>query len=64
MTLQLGIGFALTVLSIWAMPILAGWLGSWRWTFIFLVPGPLIGAVSMAALRRRPEAVKLAGGAR
>lgn len=63
-TLQLGIGFALTVLSIWAMPILAGWLGSWRWTFIFLVPGPLIGAVSMAALRRRPEAVKLAGGAR
>jgi MFS family permease len=63
-TLQLGIGFALTVLSIWTMPILAEWMGSWRWTFVFLVPGPLIGALAMAALRRRPEAVKLAGGAR
>lgn len=63
-TLQLGIGFALTVLSIWAMPILATWMGSWRWLFLFLVPGPLIGASAMVALRRRPEAAKLAGGAR
>lgn len=63
-TLQLGIGFALTVLSIWAMPVLAAWLGSWRWIFVFLVPGPLIGASAMVALRRRPEAAKLAGGAR
>ncbi|MBO0904257.1 MFS transporter [Jiella sp. MQZ13P-4] len=64
LTLQLGIGFALTVVSIWIMPILAGLLGSWRWVFLALVPGPVIGALAMAALRRLPEATRLAGGAR
>lgn len=64
LALQMGIGFALTVVAIWAMPILADWIGGWQWAFLFLVPGPVIGAVAMLVLRRRPEAAKLAQGAR
>ncbi len=63
-TLQLGIGFALTVLAIWALPHVAEWIGGWRWTFLVLVPGPMIGVAAMLALRRRPEAVRMANGAR
>lgn len=63
-TLQLGIGFALTVLAIWSVPLVAAWLGGWQWAFSILVPGPVIGALSMLALRRRPEALRMAGGAR
>ena len=36
-------------------------LGSWRYTFAV---GPVFGVASMLALRRRPEAVRLAGGRR
>ena len=64
LALQLGIGFALTVVAIWLMPIVAGWLGGWQWAFLLLVPGPLIGATSMLLLRTRPEAMRLANGAR
>ncbi len=63
-TLQLGIGFGLTVLAIWVMPLVAQAIGGWRWAFLVLVPGPLVGTVAMLALRRLPEAVRLAGGAR
>ncbi|SES13242.1 Sugar phosphate permease [Tranquillimonas rosea] len=63
-TVQMGLGFALTVVSIWLVPLVAELLGGWRWSFVVLVPGPLVGAAAMLALRRRPEAVRLAGGAR
>ena len=62
--LQLGVGFALTVLTIWMLPLAAEWLGGWRWTFLLLVPGPVIGATAMLALRRHPESVRMAGGRR
>ena len=42
----------------------AAWIGGWRWAFLLLVPGPVVGAAAMLALRRRPEAVALAGGLR
>ena len=64
LALQLGIGFALTVVALWAVPLFAAWIGGWRWAFLLLVPGPVIGAAAMLALRRRPEAVALAGGRR
>ena len=64
LALQLGIGFALTVVALWAVPLFAAWLGGWRWAFLLLVPGPVVGAAAMLALRRRPEAVALAGGRR
>lgn len=64
MAMQLGIGFALTVGTIALMPVLADALGGWRWAFLALVPGPVVGAAAMLALRRHPDAARLAGGAR
>jgi MFS family permease len=64
LALQLGIGFGLTIVALWVVPLFAAWIGGWRWAFLLLVPGPLVGAAAMLALRRRPEAVALAGGLR
>jgi MFS family permease len=64
LALQLGLGFGLTVIAIWLVPVFAEWIGGWRWAFLMLVPGPLIGVGAMLALRRRPEAVGMAGGLR
>ncbi|SPJ25991.1 MFS transporter [Palleronia abyssalis] len=64
LALQLGIGFALTVVAIWIVPVIAALFGGWQWAFLILVPGPVIGTWAMLRLRRMPEAVALAGGAR
>ena len=63
LALQLGLGFALTVVSIRLTPVVAEWMG-WRWTFLLLVPGPVVGVIAMASLRRRPEATRIAHGLR
>ena len=63
LALQLGLGFALTVVSIRLTPVVAASLG-WHWTFLILVPGPIVGLVAMALLRRSPEATRIAGGLR
>ncbi|VXC20971.1 MFS transporter [Luteimonas sp. 9C] len=54
LTLQMGLGFLLTVATIWIVPLLAGALGSWRWVFLVLLPGPVLGIAAMWALQRRP----------
>lgn len=59
--LQLGLGFALTIASIRLTPILAAAIG-WRWSFLLLVPGPVVGVIAMLILRRHPEAHKIAHG--
>ncbi|MGD9802609.1 MAG: MFS transporter, partial [Hyphomicrobiaceae bacterium] len=64
LALQMGIGFALTIFVIWLTPIVADILGGWRWTFLLLVPGPIVGIAAMLALRRDPRSVKLADGRR
>lgn len=64
LSLQMGLGFALTVFVIWLMPQLAAAMGSWQWTFAFLAPGPLIGAWAMLKLRRSPVSLRLSGGRR
>jgi MFS family permease len=64
LSVQLGLGFALTVVAIWLMPRMADLLGSWRWTFLVLVPGPSIGTSAMLLLRRRPASARLANGMR
>lgn len=64
LSLQMGLGFALTVFVIWLMPQIAAWSGSWQWTFAFLAPGPVIGAWAMLTLRRSDIASRLAGGRR
>ena len=50
LTLQLALGFTLTVATIWLIPILEASFG-WRWAFGFLAPGPLVGIAAMARLR-------------
>ena len=64
LALQLGIGFALTVIAISILPLLANALGGWQWVFLILVPGPVIGCVAMALLRKLPDAERLAAGAK
>ncbi|QPM90407.1 hypothetical protein PSAL_016450 [Pseudooceanicola algae] len=64
LTLQTGVGFALTIPAIQLVPVIAEWMGSWQWAFLLLVPGPLIGIWAMARLRRMPEAAALAQGRR
>ena len=56
LTLQLAIGFTLTVATIWLIPLFESAL-SWRWAFALLAPGPALGALAMmrlARLRREP----------
>lgn len=62
LALQLGLGFALTVVAIRVVPELAAVLGSWQWTFLILAPGPFIGVVAMLTLRGLPEAKQIAQG--
>ena len=61
---QMGVGFAITIAVIWLLPVAAGFLGSWRWVFLVLVPGPAVGIWAMLALRRMEESRKMAGGLR
>jgi MFS family permease len=63
LTLQLALGFTLTVATIWLLPLLADGMG-WRWSFVLLVPGPLLGAAAMLRLRGLPEAAAVAHGRR
>jgi MFS family permease len=61
LTLQLALGFILTVATIWLIPILAGTLG-WRWAFAFLAPEPALGVLAMLRLQASPHAARIAGG--
>ena len=61
LTLQLALGFTLTVVTIWLMPILEDAFG-WRWAFAFLAPGPALGVLAMLRLTALPEAAHVAGG--
>ena len=63
LALQLGIGFALTVVSIRLLPLVAGAIG-WRWTFLALVPGPVVGLIALLLLRRLPQSTRIAHGLR
>ncbi len=64
LALQLGLGFALTVIAIRILPAFADLFGSWQWVFVLLVPGPLIGTIAMLKLRELPEAYRIAQGRR
>jgi MFS family permease len=49
LTLQLALGFTFTAVTIWLIPLLVDTIG-WRWAFLALVPGPLLGTVAMRLL--------------
>jgi MFS family permease len=61
LTLQLAVGFSLTVATIWLIPVLEESFG-WRWAFAFLAPGPALGVLAMLRLRSLPEAALIADG--
>ena len=61
LTLQLALGFTLTIATIWLIPALEDAFG-WRWAFAFLAPGPALGVVAMLRLKSLPEAARIAGG--
>jgi MFS family permease len=63
LTLQLAIGFTLTVATIWLIPVVEGVVG-WRWAFAFLAPGPALGIVAILRLKRLPESARIAVGKR
>jgi MFS family permease len=53
LTLQLALGFALTVATIWLIPFLEDAFG-WRWAFAFLALGLALGVVAMLRLKALP----------
>ncbi len=61
LTLQLAVGFTLTVVTIYLVPVLRDGV-SWQWAFAFLAPGPFLGAIAMLRLLRSPYAAQIAGG--
>ena len=63
LTFQTGLGFALTAISIWLLPVIESAHG-WGWAFMMLAAGPVFGTISMLWLRRLPEPEKLAAGNR
>ena len=63
LALQTGIGFLLTAVTIRGVPIVESAVG-WGPAFALLAIGPALGTVAMLTLRRRPEAMRLAGGRR
>lgn len=48
---QMGIGYAVTIIAIWAVPLIAELIGGWRWAFSVLASGSLIGVWAMHQLR-------------
>lgn len=52
LTLQLAIGFILTIPTIWIIPLLEAAMG-WRFAFAILALGPLAGIVSMRQIQLR-----------
>jgi len=60
-TLQLAAGFVLTVATIWLVPILVDAVG-WRWAFLLLVPGPVLGTLAMRRLAVDMEGSTAAAG--
>jgi MFS family permease len=63
LTLQTSLGFLLTCVTIYGLPAVAARWG-WRWSMSVLAVGPAAGVGAMLALRRRPEALRLASGHR
>jgi len=63
LTLQLALGFALTIVSIRLVPVAVGATG-WRYALVPLAAGPLLGTVAMLRLRALPAARRLAHGRR
>jgi MFS family permease len=49
LTTQTALGFAITVITMQCVPLLAAAVG-WQYAFLLLVPGPVVGALAMRSL--------------
>ncbi len=63
LTLQTGLGFLLTVITIKLVPIIQIHIG-WGWAFAFLSLGPIFGIIAMLKLRNHPDSYTMAMGKR
>lgn len=61
LTAQTCIGFLLSIVTIHLLPALVALVG-WEGAFAVLALGPYLGVWAMGALRRQPDAARLAGG--
>jgi len=61
LTAQLAIGFTLTVVTIWLVPVLRGRFG-WHAALAMLAVGPALGVAAMFRLKHSAEAARIAGG--
>ncbi|MDO5630220.1 MAG: MFS transporter [Paracoccus sp. (in: a-proteobacteria)] len=64
LAMQMGIGFLITIVSIQILPLVADAMDGWRWAFLALIPGPIIGTIAVLRLRRLPESLQIAHGRR
>ena len=65
LTLQTGLGFTLTAVTIWGVSLLdPSDAGAWRLAFAVLALGPAVGILAMWRLRHRPDAMRMASGNR
>ncbi len=60
---QTGLGFLLTIVTIWLVPVLAGYIG-WGPAFAMLAIGPILGTAAMLRLRSMSESKAMALGRR
>lgn len=51
LTIQLAVGYVLTIIVIFLVPFIESMIG-WRYTFLILLPGPILGFLSMYRLHR------------
>lgn len=63
LTLQTSLGFLLTLATICLVPALER-LVTWRWAFVPLAIGPVLGIWAMLRLRRLPASARMASGRR
>jgi MFS family permease len=61
LSIQTTIGFAITNITIWLLPLIVGLIG-WTFGFSFLVLGPIFGIISLIKLRKEPDSEKIALG--
>ncbi|MEP5700392.1 MAG: MFS transporter, partial [Sneathiella sp.] len=61
LTLQTCTGFLISLITIHLVPYSAELFG-WKFAFLPLAIGPLLGTVAMWRLRYQPRAVQMAGG--
>lgn len=57
LTLQLAIGYLVTIPTIWLVPVIESSLG-WGFAFLLLAAGPVVGVSSLASLRRYLDTVQ------